>query len=389
MDTDAFVEHLFDSALGTFDALTIYVGDQLGLYDASAPRRPADRAPSWPSGAGIAPSATPRSGSSSRPSPGSSRSTTPALRPTSARYVLRPTHAAVLADPDSLAYLAPFARMIAGGGASCRRLLEAYRTGGGVAGRRYGDGRARPRPTLNRPLFLHSLGSDWLPALPVCTTRAAPTARRVADVGCGDGWSSVGMALAYPDAHVDGYDVDPASVDAARGHAATHGLADRVDFHAVDAARRGEEGAYDLVPRSSACTTCRDPVGVLRGCAGWRARTAPCWSWTSGCADEFTGAGDAVEQLMYGFSLLICLPDGLSHEPLRRHRHRDAARHAAGYAEAGFATSRCCRSSTTCSGSTGSRWCRRDLRDSGTTARPHEAVNCTRCGSAGPTRRCR
>ena len=29
--------------------------------------------------------------------------------------------------------------------------------------------------------------------------------------------------------------------------------------------------------------------------------------------EAFTGPGDSVEQLMYGISLLVCLPDGLSH----------------------------------------------------------------------------
>jgi hypothetical protein len=32
-------------------------------------------------------------------------------------------------------------------------------------------------------------------------------------------------------------------------------------------------------------------------------------------ADSFSGAGDDVERLMYGFSILICLPDGLSSQP--------------------------------------------------------------------------
>ena len=32
---------------------------------------------------------------------------------------------------------------------------------------------------------------------------------------------------------------------------------------------------------------------------------------------------------MYGFSLLICLPDGLSSPAVGRHRHRHATRHAA------------------------------------------------------------
>ena len=30
--------------------------------------------------------------------------------------------------------------------------------------------------------------------------------------------------------------------------------------------------------------------------------------------EEFTGPGDSVEQLMYGISMLVCLPDGLSHD---------------------------------------------------------------------------
>ena len=32
-------------------------------------------------------------------------------------------------------------------------------------------------------------------------------------------------------------------------------------------------------------------------------------------AEEFTAPGDDLERLMYGFSLLVCLPDGLSSTP--------------------------------------------------------------------------
>lgn len=31
--------------------------------------------------------------------------------------------------------------------------------------------------------------------------------------------------------------------------------------------------------------------------------------------DEFTAPGDELERLMYGFSLFICLPDGMSSSP--------------------------------------------------------------------------
>ena len=36
---------------------------------------------------------------------------------------------------------------------------------------------------------------------------------RVTDIDCGLGWSSIGIALAYPDATIDGYDLDAPSID--------------------------------------------------------------------------------------------------------------------------------------------------------------------------------
>ena len=69
-------------------------------------------------------------------------------------------------------------------------------------------------------------------------------------------------------------------------------------------------------PRSSSrrCTTC--PAG---GGAGGRAR-ARCAGravvvMDEAVADEFIAPGDVVERTMYGYSTLICLPDGLSTSP--------------------------------------------------------------------------
>ena len=79
-------------------------------------------------------------------------------------------------------------------------LLDAYRTGGGVP---YARLRRRPArgPGRHRTarLFLQQLGQEWLPALPDVHARlqADPPAR-VADIGCGRGWSSIGIAQRYP-----------------------------------------------------------------------------------------------------------------------------------------------------------------------------------------------
>ena len=48
---------------------------------------------------------------------------------------------------------------------------------------------------------------------------------RVADVGCGAGWSTIALAGAFPKAEVVGFDADEASVRDARENAAAHGVA--------------------------------------------------------------------------------------------------------------------------------------------------------------------
>ena len=62
---------------------------------------------------------------------------------------------------------------------------------------------------MNRAMFLKLMGSEWLPSIPDLHARlkSDPPAH-VADIGCGLGWSSIGIARAYPKVYVDGYDLD-------------------------------------------------------------------------------------------------------------------------------------------------------------------------------------
>ena len=65
--------------------------------------------------------------------------------------------------------------------------------------------------------------------------------------------------------------------------------------------------------------------------------TAPVIIMDEAVGDRFAVPGDDLERLMYGFSLFVCLPDSMSHQPSVAPA-RSCARHAAGLrAEAGFA----------------------------------------------------
>ena len=137
----------------------------------------------------------------------------------------------------------------------------------------------------------------------------------MADIGCGDGWSSIGIALSYPEVTIEGFDVDKASVDVAREHAEEYALTDRVVFHALDAAEAPGAGEFQLVTAFECVHDMPDPVAVLAGARRLLADGGSMIVMDERVPEEFTGPGDPVEQLMYGISMLICLPDGMSHPP--------------------------------------------------------------------------
>jgi 2-polyprenyl-3-methyl-5-hydroxy-6-metoxy-1,4-benzoquinol methylase len=138
---------------------------------------------------------------------------------------------------------------------------------------------------------------------------------RVADLGCGAGWSSIGMATGYPAARVDGFDVDLPSVEQARRHAHDAGLTDRLHFHLTDAGAVPDEAAYDLVTAFECIHDMADPVSALRAARRMVRPGGTVLVADERVAEEFTAPGDELERLMYGFSLTCCLPDGMSSQP--------------------------------------------------------------------------
>ena len=235
-----------------------------------------------------------------------------AADPTDRRYRLSPAAAEVLTNRDSLAYMAPFAGLVTSLGSNLAHLVEVYRTGDGFGWDQHGDPARCGQAEANRPMFLNLLARNYLASIDDIHA-VLSDGGRVADIGCGLGWSSIGVAQAYPNAIVDGYDIDAPSIRMAEANAADAGVADRVTFRHRDVAEGGidvESGNYDLALALECIHDMPDPVSVL---AAMRTMVTPGGTvivMDERVGDVFTGAGDAVEQLLYGFSLICCLPDG-------------------------------------------------------------------------------
>lgn len=187
-----------------------------------------------------------------------------------------------MVERDSLNYLAPLAQLIVGVTRPLPSLLSAYRTGGGVPLSEYGRDFREGQAAINRATFLTELGGVWLPAMKDVHVRlqADPPAR-VADIGCGAGWSSIGIAKAYPKALVDGYDLDEPSIEMARANALASDVADRVAFHVRDASDPSLAGGYDLVAAFECLHDMSDPVGALRTMRQLAGERASCSSSTN------------------------------------------------------------------------------------------------------------
>jgi methylase of polypeptide subunit release factors len=264
--SEALVERLFGATIGALELFSVYLGAELGLYRALDHKQDLN-AHEVSALAGIHERYA-REWLEQQAVAGLIEVDYAQADAATRRYRLREEYARVLGRDGDPAHVAPFAHMIAGIGAVIERVADAYRSGRGVPYELYGSAFRYGQGHINRPAFTHELPGDWLAAMPDVVARLEAAARpRIADVGCGQGWSTIALARAFPNAWVDGLDADPASVADGRRHAAQAGLDGRVRFIEADAAELAEHGPYQLEA---------DPRGAARpGPSGRRPASRP------------------------------------------------------------------------------------------------------------------
>jgi SAM-dependent methyltransferase len=307
---DEVAQRLFTSLLGTVEIMSVYLGDRLGWYASLASQGPAT-APELAARTGTQPRYAREwleqqavVGLLSLQADGAADARV---------YAIPPSTAEVMTDVSSLAYLAPVGRMFGAVGPALPRLLEAYRAGGGVSWDELGPDARESQADANRPWYESRLG----PALAGVGTLHDVLSRpavRLLDVGSGGGWSSIALARAYPGVAVTGIDIDEESVRMATVNAREAGLADRVTFLHQDASTL-PAGRFDAAFAFECIHDMPRPVDVLSAVRRALAPGAPLVVMDEAVAEEFAPNGDDLEQMMYGFSLFVCLPDGLSSTP--------------------------------------------------------------------------
>jgi len=303
---DALAERLFSSVVASFDIAAVYLGDRLGWYASLAsdgPATPEELAARTASDARYAREWLEHQAVGGILEVDDEH-----------RFSLPAAHAEVLVNPTSMTLMAPISRMVAGAFGRLPALVDAYRSGEGLGWEHYGADMREGQATFNRPAFTHLLGQEWLPATGQLHERllADPPAR-VADIGCGEGWSTIAMAQAYPKASFVGIDLDAPSVEAARRHALGAGVDDRVAFQHGDAA--GLTGTFDAAIVIEALHDMANPVPVLRSLGESLVPGGAVIVVDERVAETFSAPGDDVERFMYGWSITTCLPDGRSREP--------------------------------------------------------------------------
>ncbi len=134
----------------------------------------------------------------------------------------------------------------------------------------------------------------------------------MADFGCGQGWASIGLARAYPQVVVDGYDLDGPSIEEARAHAALHGVAGRVRFHRRDVGDPALAGGYDLVFACEVLHDLGDPVAGLSAARRLLRPGGEVLIVDERVGERFRARCGVWERVLYGFSIHHCLPSCLA-----------------------------------------------------------------------------
>jgi SAM-dependent methyltransferase len=226
-------------------------------------------------------------------------------------FFLTPEQAAVFADPDSPAAMVGGFYGVSAVYHDEPLVAESFRTGAGLPWGRHHNCLFCGTERFFRPGYQANISENWIPALDGVQQKLS-AGTRVADIGCGHGISTLIMAKAFPNSEFYGFDLHPASIDAANRHAKEQQTAN-VQF-SIAAAKDFPGSDYGFVTVFDALHDMGDPVGAASHVKQALQPDGTFMIVEPLAGDSLAENFNPVGRVYYGFSTMICTPGSLSQE---------------------------------------------------------------------------
>jgi SAM-dependent methyltransferase len=303
---NAFVGKMLGDLGGAFSVPTVRLGFRLGLFDVLHQHGPAT-ASELAKQAGKLTERYVREWAMAQAANGFI-----SFDPDTDRFSLSPEQAMVFGIEDSPVYLAGAFDLAAAMIEGEPEVEKVFRHGGGV---RWGDSAGCLFCSVGsffRPTYANSIIQSWIPALEGIEEKLKKGIK-VADIGCGVGFSTLLMGEAYPASTFVGFDFHKPSIEEAQAHLKTHKSAGNIRF-VTSAAKDISESDFDLVTMYD----CLHDMGDPRGCAK-HVRSLigndGTWMIVEPMAQDRPAENlNPVGRLYYNASTMICVPTSLDQE---------------------------------------------------------------------------
>jgi SAM-dependent methyltransferase len=228
------------------------------------------------------------------------------------KFSLSEEQAFALANEDSPAYIPGAFELALGSLVAIPRIAESFRTGAGMGWHEHDAGVFHGCEKFFRPGYAANLVSSWIPALKDVKEKLEAGAQ-VADVGCGQGASTILMAKAFPKSRFTGFDYHDKSIEAARESAKREGVADRVTFEVAKAKEYPGKG-YDFVAVFDSLHDMGDPAGAATHVLQSLSKDGTWMIVEPFANDQLKDNLNPVGRVYYSFSTLLCTPCSRSQE---------------------------------------------------------------------------
>jgi 2-polyprenyl-3-methyl-5-hydroxy-6-metoxy-1,4-benzoquinol methylase len=230
----------------------------------------------------------------------------------SERFSLNEEQAFALAQEGSPAFIPGAFQIAVAQFRAIPKMIDIFRNGRGLGWHEHDPALFHGTERFFRPGYAAHLVTEWIPALDGMEARLRAGAS-VADVGCGQGASTIIMAQAYPASRFTGFDYHEPSIRYATEAARRAGVSGRVRFEVAAAKNFGGKD-YDLVAVFDCLHDMGDPAGAAAHVRE-TLRADGAWMIVEPFAnDKLEDNLNPVGRVFYSASTFICTPASRSQE---------------------------------------------------------------------------